>query len=144
MTEGIQVIHYDRLNNTPAVRLATLGWLDGNSRGLGENVVNLYSCLKAFVAFAPNGRDLLPAGVMTYDVIENTNEFFIYQSYVLEEFRGRGLYTAMWNSIVAKGIQDKVHRIKSATSMRNIAMRSIAQRQGRVEEAVTLTFELGQ
>lgn len=143
MNDEIEVRHFDRVNNTPALRLATLGWLDGHERGLGENVANIFMNLKAFVAFAKNGRDTVAAGVMTYEHHQcHNNEIFIYQSYVLPEFRGRGLYTAMWNEIVAKGIELKAVKICSVTSVRNSAMRMIAARQGRVEEAITLSFNL--
>ena len=139
---SIEVREYPRLANTPALRLAMLGWVDVQERGLGERVCNVYSNLKGLVAFAANGKDLIPAGVMTYDHTEHNNEIFIYQSFVLPEHRGIGCYTALWNAMVAKGIELKVAKICSSTSMRNSAMRAIAARQGRVEEAVTLSYFL--
>lgn len=139
---SIEVKEYPRLANTPALRLAMLGWVDVFERGLGERTCNVYSNLKGLVAFAPNGKDLIPAGVMTYDHTEHNNEIFIYQSYVIPEFRGIGCYTALWNAMVAKGIELKAAKICSATSMRNSAMRAIAARQGRTEDFVYTSFNL--
>lgn len=142
----IEVLHVDGVNGTPAARLAVQGWLDVVERGLGEpgDVLNMHWSYKAFIAVAPNGLERIPVGVLTYEKLEATNSMFLSQAYVVPEFRGRGVYTAMFEAVVAKAIELKVLRILLGTHLRNTTMRAIAQKHGGVETGVTVTFEVPQ
>lgn len=144
MTDVIETKLFEGLNNTPALDLAIRGWADCMERGLGDGTLNVHSGLKAFVAFAMNGREQLPVAVTTFDYDKDLKRVWIFQSYTLPEFRGRGCYNALWSALVAHAIQElKASSIQSATHVRNIAMREIAKRQGRFEECVVLKFNLG-
>jgi GNAT superfamily N-acetyltransferase len=144
--DDIEVLHVDGLNGTPAARLATQGWLEMVERGLGEpgDVINIHWSQKALVAVVRNGMEHVPAGVLTYEVVEATKSMFLSQAYVVPEFRGRGVYTAMFDAAVAKAIEAKVARINLGTHPRNEAMRMIARKHGGVETAVYITFDVPQ
>jgi len=133
----------DGINNTPALGLAIRGWADCEERGLGDGTLNVHATMKAFLACAQNGREMIPAGVMTWEYDAALKRVWIYQSYVLPEFRGRGIYNLLWARMVEHAAIDlKAHSIQSATHIRNSAMRAIAARQGRFEECVVLRFNL--
>lgn len=136
----IQLI--DGLNGTPALDLAVRGWADCVERGLGDGTLNVHASLKAFLAYAQNGREMLPVGVVTWDYGDIEKRVWIYQSYVLPEFRGRGIYGAMWQKLVARAVELKAVSIQSGTHVQNTAMRTIAKKQGRYEETVILRFNL--
>lgn len=140
----IEVRLFDGVNNTPAAELAVRGWLDVVERGFGDGSLNMGHDQKAIVAYAMNGREQLPVGVMTYRLLDWCREVLICQSYVLPEFRGRGCYTAMWERMVLEAAELKAVAIVSGTHTRNQAMRTIAAKQGRVEVAVSLRYELPQ
>lgn len=140
----VEVMHVDSLNGTPAARLAVQGWLDVAERGLGEagDVLNMHWSQKAFVAVARNGMEHVPAGVLTYEMLDATNSMFLSQAYVAPEFRGRGVYTAMFDAVVAMAIELKAANIRLGTHVRNSAMRAIAQKHGGVETSIIVTFEV--
>lgn len=143
MTDGITCVHVEGLNDTPAALLAVAGWVDTVEHGFGDGSLNMNSGLKAVIGYAANGRDMIPAGVITWDK-NGESSVWIYQSYVIPEFRGRGIYRAMWEALIDHVTKElpKVRTINSATHIRNAAMRAIAKQQGRSEEAVTLRFDI--
>jgi len=143
MSDEIEIQFFDGLNNTPALELAMRGWAEMHEKGLSDGNLNIHSSLKAFVAIAPNGHDKLPVGVMTFDPEPTLRRVWIFQSYVIPEFRGRGIYTALWNKLVEYAtVELKAKSIQSGTHVRNSAMRAVAKRQGRYEESVLLRFDL--
>lgn len=137
----IVTVLIDGLNGTPAAELAVRGWLEDVEK-YGQLELNMGAAHHALIGYAPNGRDMLPVGVLTFDT--DAARVWIYQSYVLPEFRGRGVYSAMWTRLIEHVQHDlpKVRSIQSATNVRNQAMRAIAKRQDRREEAVTLRFDI--
>lgn len=140
----IEIVLVEGLNNTPALDLAVRGWAECVEKGFGDGTLNVHASLHAFIAYAQNGREMIPAGVMTFDFDTSLKRVWIFQSYTLPEFRGRGIYNAMWASMVAHATENlKAVKIESGTHVRNSAMRAIAKKQGRDEEAVTLTYRLG-
>jgi RimJ/RimL family protein N-acetyltransferase len=136
------VAYYEHLNNTPALALAMKGWADVEERGLGDGTLSVYADSHAFVGYARNGRDLLPAGVITFSEEKNAGRLWIHQGYVVPEFRGRGLYSTLWCKLVEHAVKLRASTIMSATHVRNEAMRAVARRQGRVEAAVMLRYDL--
>lgn len=137
----IEAVYVEGLNLTPAAELAVKGWLEIVAT-YGDLELNMGATLHAIIGYAPNGRDKLAVGVITFDV--EAARAWVHQSYVLPEFRGRGVYSAMWATLVehvAKKLPN-VRSIQSATSVRNKTMRTIAARQGRREEAVTLRIDI--
>lgn len=141
---SIEVRAFDGINNTPAAKLAVCGWLDTAERGLGDGALNMSWDHKAFVAYCANGRDMLPVGVLTWRFLDFIRELHIIQSYVLPDFRGRGCYAAMWDCVVQQAGELKAVAVVSGVHMRNSTMRAIAAKQGRIEAAVTLRYELPQ
>lgn len=140
---SVDVKLYDGISRTPALDLAMRGWADTVDHGFGDGTLNVFSSIKAFVAFTENGRDMLPVGVLTWDEDAVLKRIWIYQGYVLPEFRGRGVYSALWAALVNHATANtKVVAIESATHIKNITMRAVANRLGRVEEAVTLRFDI--
>jgi len=137
-----QVVFYSQLNNTPALTLALCAWLDIEGRGLGDGTMSVFSSSNALVGFAENGRDRVPAGVITFQHIPEGDKVWIYQGYVLPEYRGRGIYRAMWNELVLKSLELKVSKIEGATHVRNKAMRDVARKLGRTETHIVLTFDV--
>jgi hypothetical protein len=138
----VEVVLVEGLNNSPALDLAVRGWAECVEKGFGDGTLNVFTSLNAFIAYAQNGREMIPAAVMTWNFDKDTGRVWIFMGYTLPEFRGRGLYNALWASMVAKAIELKAATIQSGTHVRNSAMRAIAKKQGRVEEAVTLTYRL--
>lgn len=138
----MSVVFFKQLNNTPALALAVRGWADVEERGLGDGTMSVFASLNAFVAYAENGRDHVPAGVITFDHDLTLNRIWIFQGFVLPEFRGQGLYRRMWNELVLKAIELKVAKIQSSTHVRNIAMREASKKLGRVEDAISMTFDV--
>lgn len=139
---AIRIEIVDGLNGTPAAELAVRGWCDVVERGLGDGSLNMSSSLKAVIGYAANGRDMLPVGVITWD--SEGARIWVYQSYVQPEFRGRGVYIAMWHALVDHVTKEfpKARSIESATHIRNLAMREIAKKLGRREEAITLRYDI--
>lgn len=145
MADDIDVKFLDGIGNTPALALAIKGWADCMERGLSDGQLNVWAAIKAFLAYAPNGREMLPVGVLTWDYDPAMRRLFIYQAYVEEEFRGRGVYTALWTSLIAHAVEKLPQGtyIALGTHIQNSAMRAICKKQGMVEEAVFLRLELG-
>jgi len=98
---------------------------------------------KAFIAIARNGQEKIPVGVLTYDFLEHTKTVFLLQAYTIPEFRGRGVYTALFAAAVEKAAEIKAPRIMLGTHPRNAAMREIAAKHGGRETCITVTFEVG-
>lgn len=142
MSDEIEIKLFDGLNHTPALELAMRGWADCVEKGLSDGTLNVHAGLNAFVGYAMNGREQLPVSVMTFEYDKAQKRVWIYQSYTIPEFRGRGCYTALWNAMVAHSIGLKAASIESATHVRNTAMRAIAKKMGRYEESVVLKFNL--
>lgn len=144
MSAEIEVKHVDRLNGSPAAQLAVAGWMDVVSRDLGEpgGVLNMADSQKAFIGLVMNGREQLPVGVLSYFTVDHHSTLWLMQAYVVEEFRGRGIYTAMFDAAIAKAAELGLDRVQLATHMRNTAMREIAKRHHGAETAVIVTFEV--
>lgn len=138
----MNVVYFEQLNGTPALALAMRGWADVEERGFGDGLLNVYATLNALVGYAENGRDQVPAGVITFEHQEHLNRIWIYQGFVLPEFRGRGVYRLMWNELVLKALELKAAKIQSATHVRNIAMRAVSKKLGRVEDLIGMTFDV--
>lgn len=139
----IEVVLVEGLSHTPALELAMRGWAECVEKGLGDGTLNLWASLNAFIAYAQNGREMIPAAVMTWEHDKTLKRVWIYQSYTLPEFRGRGLYNALWAKMVEHAtVELKASTIESGTHVRNTAMRAVAKKQGRYEECVILKFNL--
>lgn len=140
----ITVKAYTGLQGTPAVQLALLCAVEINEKGFGDGTIGPAWDQNAFVGFAMNGREQIAVGVLTWRHFEHTKEVFVCTGYVLPEFRGRGVYTAMWHELIAKAMELKAGKITSGIHIRNEAMRRISAKFGRTEEFVMVRFDLPQ
>lgn len=140
---GIRVELVEGLNQTPALPLAIRGWLELEEQYLGYGTFGIGTDSNAFIGYAMNGREQLPVGVMAWSFYKNDKRVWIAMSYVLPEFRGRGVYSAMWARMVEHAATElKAATIESGTHVKNTAMRAVARKQGRFEESVTTRFDL--
>ena len=131
------------LAESPAAQLATLGWLECVEKGLSDGNPVMRIDQNAVLGYVKQGQERTPAGVITFEHVPHWKQVFIVQSYVLPQFRGQGVYSAMFNRLVEHAIVDmKATNIQSSTHVRNVAMRAIAKKQGRFEECVTLRMNL--
>jgi ribosomal protein S18 acetylase RimI-like enzyme len=142
VSTDIDIVSAETTTGAAAV-LAARGWLEGIERGFsGSNEFNMSHHYRSLLALVPNGRDRVPAGVITWN--PTGNEAFLFQSYVDPEFRGRGVFTALWNELIAQAMNMKIVKIQSFVHASNSTMRAIAKKQGRREEAVVTTFDVPQ
>lgn len=128
------------LADSPALSLAVQGWAECVRLGYGDGTMNVQTSLNAIVAHNDGAR--LPIGVMTFDYFPVDKRVWIYQSYVLPEYRGRGIYRQMYERLVAHAITLKARSIQSGTHSKNTAMRAVAKKMGRHEECVILRQNL--
>lgn len=130
------------LNETPALNLAVRGWAETVEKGFGDGSLNCYPALNAFVGYAMNGRDEIPVGVVTFNYDVDHKRVWLFQAYVLPEFRGCGVYKAMWAALVSHSTTLGAKSIQMGTHVRNAAMRAAAKHTGCIEEAIHLRFNL--
>lgn len=127
------------IGGTPAASLAIRGWSECFDNGFGDGTLNMDNNQNAFLAWAST----LPAGVMTWTYDESIKRVWVWQSYVVPELRGRGIYRAMWHMMVEHARNElKAASIQSATHSSNKTMRKVAEKVGRYEESVVLRFDL--
>lgn len=139
----IRIDFVNGLNETPALTLAVRGWAEIDERGFSDGSMSVHASQHAFIAYAANGRDQLPVGVMTFAHDEDLKRVWVFVGYVIPEFRGQGIYNALWHRLVAHATELKVTSIQSGVHVRNSAMRAVAARQGRREDAVILRYDIG-
>lgn len=130
------IAHYVGLNRTPALPLAVRGWLALIDADHCSNYVQVTADQNAFVAIL----DDTAAAVLTYRCEPLLKEFQVGIGYTLPPYRGQGLYSALWTALVARAQQADVVHITSAVFLDNVAMRAVAQAQGRIERTVTLDY----
>lgn len=141
--QPLRVELVDIITGTPALTLALQGWAETNAAGLGDGILNCHADTKAVLGYAQNGRDMLPVGVITYEYTALWRRVWVNQVFVLQEFRGRGVYSSMWAKLVEHAAEVlKAGSIQYATHLRNNAMRAAAKRTGCIEEAILLRFNL--
>lgn len=133
---------FQGLNETPALDLAIRGWAEIVEKGFGDGALNAYPSLNAFVGFAKNGRDEIPAGVVTFEHDTSLKRVWLFQAYVLPEFRGIGVYKALWTALVGYSAEAGAKSVQFGTHPKNAAMRAVAQRTGCAEKTIVLRFDL--
>ena len=121
-----------------AIELCLRGWNELFAKGLTDGRLVFHERMSAMVAHAQNGRDFETAGVVLFGLEPEFKRCWVTLSFVKEEYRGRGIYTAMYVGLRAEALRMGLRTIESATHVRNVAMRAVAKRQGRPEEFVIL------
>lgn len=128
--------------NADGMQLAVAGWLDVEQRGYGNGRMPLFADRCAFLVYAPNGQELVLAGLIAFTVDTELNRVWVDLSYVRPEFRGQSLYTMLWDTLVRYATTAGIDTIESATSANNTVMRAVAKKQHRQEAAVQLVYKV--
>jgi GNAT superfamily N-acetyltransferase len=133
----LKIDHYAGIDGTPAVAIALRGQLECLEYG-GEVAIGLHYSYNAIVASI--GAETI--GVIVWHEQKEWRRIWLQLGYVLPEYRREGIYSVLWEELLAKAYELKVDAICSATAAANERMRTIAKKQGRVEYAVSLRYRL--
>jgi len=145
MADEIHVEFMDSMNASPASQLAVAGWLHGEERGFGaDGDMNMHHSYKAIVAYLPDGQERQAVGVLTWDDLPSVKVMWIYQAFVVEEHRGKGVFRTMLDHAIAKAMELKLVKIQLATSVRNKGAIEVYRKTGFAQKAITLTLEVPQ
>jgi RimJ/RimL family protein N-acetyltransferase len=138
---NIRIEHYDRIVRTPALKLAVQCWHELLSSDLIDDGASAVSWdQKAIVAFDDlNARAI---GVLTYFDQDYTNSVAVALAYVLPGYRGMGVHTAMWQTLVEKAKELKRPCITSSTHVDNATSRDAMRSQGRKELGVLVRYKV--
>ena len=129
---------YDGINLTPALPLLVRGYHELLRDGLVQPLVNIFWDDQAFVAF-----DALPQAIGVLSFAKPwAGAIDIRVGYVLPEFRRRGTYQTLWNSLVTHARDLKVRQINSGVHTANMGMRATAQAQDRQAVAVIFSYQV--
>lgn len=140
MPRTFRTEYYAEISRTDAVGLAIEGHAYLLSAGLSEAIPQIGWDSSAIVGYIQG----LPQGVITFGHTKWAKQLDISVGYVREEARGRGLYRAMWNALVAQARVLGVPVIMGNTDMSNDFMRAVARKLGRTEIGVILKFDVPQ
>lgn len=138
MTDTRIEIHECASAAPAAIELCLRGWNELTAKGLGDGRLVFHSNMSAIVGYAANGRDQEAVGVILFGLEPEFKRCWLTLSYVREEYRARGVYAAMYEALRGETRRMGLRTIESATHVRNVAMRAVAKRQGRLEEFVIL------
>lgn len=133
----MKIERYSTINYTPAVILATKGWLEANQKGIGESNASIHWEQSGIVAFS----EVLPVGVITWTNQPALGAFYIEQAYVEPEWRRRGVFRAMFADLVEQARERSVRLIRLGTHPRNEAC-SLYERMGGSVSAIFFQFEV--
>lgn len=137
----IKIEHVDQIGGTPIIAFAVKAWMDELQAGLIDDTVQAVNWDdRAAVAY----EDVLlgPVGIITYsksDWLKKTN---IKLGYVRPEHRQRGVYRKLWDALVVKSRELGMLAIDGSTHVDNSVMRKVAERLGRTEHSINLSFKL--
>jgi GNAT superfamily N-acetyltransferase len=138
-----EIVALPRMGTEPAATmLAVKGWLELQEKGYGDGRLPFHTDMQALMAISANGQDPIPVGIMVFTVDTVLSRLWIDLSFVSPEFRGRGVYTAMWEALVSIARQAGIATIESATATSNTTMRAVARKQHREEKAVWMVFKV--
>lgn len=134
----ITVKEYNGPNRTPAYELVLRANLELVQEGYSEYVFNVGWDNQVLVAFVGD----YPVGVLVYSKEDYAKRWFINLGYVAPPLRNKGVYKALWNKLVELAAAAGTVQIDGITHIDNAPMRAVAEKQGRVETGVLLSFKL--
>lgn len=129
-------------SNPDAVALCLKGWNELTVKGFSDGRLVFHDGMTAIVAYAPNGRDMIPAGVLLFGLESEFRRCWITLTYVIPEARGGGVYRFMRSALEKMATDNGVNTIEFATHLRNNAMRETSKRMGDSEEFVILVHRI--
>lgn len=89
-------IHECASASPTGIALCLAGWNEMFRKGLTDGRLAFHSGMSMIVANAGNGRDCEPVGVILFGIEPEFKRCWITLSYVKEEHRGNGYYSAMY------------------------------------------------
>jgi len=112
------------------------------SKGFADSRAEISASWECVLVAVEQGREFVPAGMISFAHDAPIGRMWLQLSYVVEEYRGRGVYKLMYNAVRTIAQQRKCRTIESATHIKNTAMRAIGKKLGRTEEFVIMVDEL--
>ncbi len=107
----IKIVRYPSLNYTPAVVLATKGWLEQNLQGIGDASASIHWEHKAIVAFDAH----IPVGVISWTHIASLGALYAEQIY-----RREGVFREMWADLLLQALEMGVSKVRLGTHPDNV------------------------
>lgn len=144
MTDQIplKLIRVPQLGGTPFLGLAVQVHAALIEEGFADPTAQMVNWdTRAVVALS--GRELTPAGIITYSAMEWIKCFDIGLGYVLPDWRRRGIYRQMWDELVAVAQEQKIAKIYGAISINNAPMLKVSVALGRRVKSQTVVFDVG-
>ena len=87
----------------------------------------------------------IPVGLINYgidDFYKNVILWRIYNGYVIDFFKNKGVYTFMWNNLVDLARDNSVKKIVSATQIDNKPMINLMKKLGRKPVSINYEYEV--
>lgn len=132
-----RILHFASIVNTAALEVAVDAWHALQEAGHCGGLVLISWDDSALLAMHPGG---LPMGVITYRAKPEWRAIEVWLGFVYPDFRGRGVYRALWNELVKVAMFEGAAEIVSGTHAANTAMRAVAAKLGRTESGVYLRY----
>ncbi len=134
-----EVIKIEKIYNSPvgALVVQACAELEASGHGWGMGAPGWDSNA---LYIADDGK---PVAVLVWSVQDWKQEAHIGLGYVLPGYRGRGLYTQLWNALIEEAKTRKLRSIASGTHPDNKAMQAISEKQGRKVDSIGYRYELG-
>lgn len=128
-----KVKHLASIGGTDVFPFLMRGWLEMCESGYGSNTCPIGTSTSAFyVEFCG-----VVVAAIGYTHQDWCKDFWIGMGYVAPSIRKEGHYTSLFNALVSKAQEEGVLTISGSTHVKNMAMREVARKQGRVETFVT-------
>lgn len=122
--------------------LAVQGNAELLAKGLNDSRMQVSQSDQCVLLKVYVDRDLVPAGIITFTVDSARAFVWVQLSYVVEQYRGQGIYRMMYEAVRAIAKAHRCRSIEGATHVKNTAMRSVAKKMGRREEFVMLVDDI--
>ena len=131
------LVYFKGINGTQAIPIALKAWLDLIQNGYSGNYLPLDDSInEAFVIFIKDKA----VAISIFQKQEN-DTYLLDTTWIEPFYRGRKLYTVLWNKLKDHSKLNNIKRIISYTDIHNDIMRSIAKTQNRTEKEVNLDGE---
>jgi hypothetical protein len=137
----LKILRVPQLGGTPFAGFAVQVNAALLDEGFADPFVSMVGWDTAAVV-ALSGRDLTPAGIITYADSKWRKCFDVGMGYVLPDWRRRGIYRAMWDELVLAAQEQKVARIYGAIMVSNAPMLKVAVALGRRVESHNVVFDV--
>ena len=129
--EWLLISHVESYMRTPALLTAIEAWSEIEKSGHGDGGQLISSDHPALIAW--DKRDQTVCGILTYNPKDWESTVKVRIGYVKASHRRYGVYTRLWQHLVARARKDKCKRIVSVMHAENAGMRRLATRLGRIQ-----------